>query len=459
LVGPISHARRVVMSKALCVSGPLNRPEATEMASGFSRHFSQRAREMKASDVRELLKLLQVPDMISFAGGMPDPQTFPIDFIRDITSDVLSKDGGKVLQYGVTEGYPPLRESITERMRDKGMDASVDNVMVVSGSQQVIDLMGKVFIDPKDVIVVSAPTYLAALTGFATYQTTFEPIPIDEDNMRLDLFEERVKKLTKRSNQPKIVYVLPNFHNPAGVTMPEANRKRLVDLASEYDFIILEDDPYGELRYVGEHLKPIKAFDDEGRVVYMGTFSKVLSPGLRVGWVVADPEILKKLIIAKQSTDVCTNVLGQAIAHEYMARKLMDKQIVKICEIYGRKLKTMLEGMDEFMPDGVTWLKPEGGMFLWVTLPEGFESPSLLEKTLKKRVAFVSGRAFFPDPRDGFSTMRLNFSHPKEDMITEGLRRLGSVINQEMVSKWDKTADKDEKRMADAVRGTLVGRN
>ncbi len=429
------------------------------MASGFSRHFSQRAREMKASDVRELLKLLQVPDMISFAGGMPDPQTFPIDFIRDITSDVLSKDGGKVLQYGVTEGYPPLRESITERMRDKGMDASVDNVMVVSGSQQVIDLMGKVFIDPKDVIVVSAPTYLAALTGFATYQTTFEPIPIDEDNMRLDLFEERVKKLTKRSNQPKIVYVLPNFHNPAGVTMPEANRKRLVDLASEYDFIILEDDPYGELRYVGEHLKPIKAFDDEGRVVYMGTFSKVLSPGLRVGWVVADPEILKKLIIAKQSTDVCTNVLGQAIAHEYMARKLMDKQIVKICEIYGRKLKTMLEGMDEFMPDGVTWLKPEGGMFLWVTLPEGLESPSLLEKTLKKRVAFVSGRAFFPDPRDGFSTMRLNFSHPKEDMITEGLRRLGSVINQEMVSKWDKTADKDEKRMADAVRGTLVGRN
>jgi 2-aminoadipate transaminase len=433
--------------------------EATEMASGFSRHFSQRAREMKASDVRELLKLLQVPDMISFAGGMPDPQTFPIDFIREIVSDVLSKDGGKVLQYGITEGYAPLRESITDRMKGKGMDVSVDNVMVVSGSQQVIDLMGKIFIDPKDVIVISAPTYLAALTGFGTYQATFEPVPIDKDNMRLDLFEERIKKLTKRSNQPKIVYVLPNFHNPAGVTMPEANRKRLVDLASEYDFIILEDDPYGELRYVGEHLRPIKAFDDEGRVVYMGTFSKVLSPGLRVGWVVADPEILKKLIIAKQSTDVCTNVLGQAIAHEYMSRKLMDKQIVKIREIYGRKLRIMLEGMDEFMPDGITWLKPEGGMFLWVTLPEGLESPSLLEKTLKKRVAFVSGRAFFPDPRDGFSTMRLNFSHPADELITEGLRRLGSVINQEMVSKWDKAADKDEKRMADAVRGTLVGRN
>ncbi len=428
------------------------------MARDFSRHFSQRAREMKASDVRELLKLLQVPDMISFAGGMPSSETFPVDMIRDIASDVLSKDGGKVLQYGITEGYTPLRESIAERMRGKGMDASSDDILVVSGSQQVIDLMGKMFIDPKDVIVISAPTYLTALTGFGTYQATFEPVPIDENNMRLDLFEERIKTLVKRANQPKIVYVLPNFHNPAGVTMPETNRKRLVDMAAEYDFIILEDDPYGELRYVGEHLKPIKAFDDEGRVVYMGTFSKVLSPGLRVGWVVADPEILKKLIIAKQSSDVCTNMLGQAIASEYMSRKLMDRQIGKIKEIYGRKLKIMLDGMDEFMPEGLTWMKPEGGMFLWATLPDGLESPTLLEKALKKRVAFVSGRAFFPNPRDGFSTMRLNFSYPSDDQLTEGLRRLGAVINQEMVSKWDKAADKDEKRISDAVRGSLVGR-
>ncbi|MEW5747296.1 MAG: PLP-dependent aminotransferase family protein [Candidatus Thermoplasmatota archaeon] len=429
------------------------------MARDFSRHFSQRAREMKASDVRELLKLLQVPDMISFAGGMPSPETFPADMIREIASEVLAKDSGRILQYGITEGYAPLRESIADRMRGKGMDASADDVLVVSGSQQVIDLMGKVFIDPKDVIVVSAPTYLTALTGFGTYQAAFEAVPLDQDNMRLDLFEERVKRLAKRSNQPKIVYVLPNFHNPAGVTMPEANRRRLVDMASEYDFIVLEDDPYGELRYSGEHLKPVKAFDDEGRVVYMGTFSKVLSPGLRVGWVVADPEILKKLIISKQSTDVCTNVLGQAIAHEYMARKLMDRQIKKIIEIYGRKLRLMLDGMEEFMPDGVKWLKPEGGMFLWATLPDGLESPPLLEKSLKKRVAFVSGRAFFPDPKDGFGTLRLNFSYPSDELITEGLRRLGAVINQEMVSKWDKSADKDEERMADAVRGSLVGRD
>jgi len=436
-----------------------SRHEAVEMSSGFERHYSQRARDMKASDVRELLKLLQVPDMISFAGGLPSPETFPVDVIREIADGVLSRDGGTVLQYGITEGYAPLRESISKRMAGKGMDVSIDNILVVSGSQQVLDLMGKVFIDPRDVVVVSAPTYLAALTALATYQTTFEPVPIDENNMRMDLFEERLKKLTKRSNQPKFVYALPNFQNPAGVTMPEASRKRLVDLASEYDFIVLEDDPYGELRYVGEHLKPIKAFDDEGRVVYMGTFSKVLSPGLRVGWVVADPEILKKLIIAKQSTDVCTNVLGQAIAQEYMARGLMDKQIEKIRDIYGRKMKIMLEGMDQFMPEGVTWMKPEGGMFLWVSLPEGMESPTLLEKALKKRVAFVSGRAFFPDPKDGFGTMRLNFSYPPDGIITEGLRRLGAVINQEMVSKWDKAADKDEKRMSEAMRGSLVGKD
>ena len=312
---------------------------------------------MKASDVRELLKLLQMPDMISFAGGMPNPEAFPVEMIREIASDVLSRDGEKVLQYGITEGYPALRGSIASRMSKKGMRAKQDDILVVSGSQQAIDLMGKVFIDPKDVIIVSAPTYLAALTGFGIFQPTYEAVPIDDSNMRMDLFKERLKKLARRSNQPKIVYVLPNFQNPAGVTMPEENRKELVEMANEYDFIILEDDPYGELRYVGKELRPLKSYDSEGRVVYMGTFSKVLSPGLRIGWVVAEEEILRKLIIAKQSTDVCTSVLGQAISHEYMSRGLMDKQIKRICDLYGRKLKTMLEGMEEFMREGVRWTR------------------------------------------------------------------------------------------------------
>ncbi|MCJ7464015.1 MAG: PLP-dependent aminotransferase family protein, partial [Thermoplasmata archaeon] len=269
------------------------------MAMNLARHFSERTKEMRASEVRELLKLLQVPDMISFAGGFPNPESFPTDLIREILLDVLKKDGAQALQYGITEGYAPLRESVAERMKKRGMDVSKENVLIVSGSQQAIDLMGKIFIDPRDTIVISAPTYLAALTNWAIMQATFESVPIDHDNMRMDIFEERVKRLSKRANPPEIVYVLPNFQNPAGVTMPEKNRKKLVDLASEYDFIVLEDDPYGDLRYEGDHIPPLKHWDDEGRVVYISTFSKILAPGLRVGWVVADPEILKKLIIAK----------------------------------------------------------------------------------------------------------------------------------------------------------------
>ncbi len=426
------------------------------MASHLSRHFSERAKELRASEVRELLKLLQVPDMISFAGGFPNPESFPAELVREIVNDVLKKDGAQALQYGITEGYMPLRESIAERMNKKGMNTTKDNILVVSGSQQVIDLTGKVFIDPKDLVVVTAPTYLTALTGWAVFQASFESVPIDKDNMRMDIFEERIRRLAKRSNAPVMVYALPNFQNPAGVTMPERNRRRLVDLASEYDFLILEDDPYGELRYRGTPIPPIKSFDDEGRVIYMSTFSKTLAPGLRVGWVVADPEILSKLVIAKQSADVCANVLGQRIAHEYIVRGHIDPQIEKIKALYSRKMDLMLDGMEEFMPEGISWTKPEGGMFLWVDLPEGMDSSELLKKALKKRVAFVTGKAFFADPKEGTGSLRLNFTHPSDQMITEGLRRLGSVLNQEIVSKWDKSAD--DRKIEDAVKGTFLNK-
>jgi 2-aminoadipate transaminase len=418
------------------------------MVNSLSRHFSERAKELRASEVRELLKLLQVPDMISFAGGFPNPDTFPAELIREIVNDVLKKDGAQALQYGITEGYMPLREAVAD---------TKDNILIVSGSQQVIDLVGKVFIDPKDTVVVTAPTYLTALTGWAVYQTTFESIPIDSNNMRMDIFEERMKKLAKRSNPPVIVYALPNFQNPAGVTMPLKNRKKLVDLASDYDFLILEDDPYGELRYRGEHIPPIKSFDDENRVIYMSSFSKILAPGLRVGWAVADEEILRKLVIAKQSADVCANVLGQRIAHEYIVRGHIDPQIEKTRKIYSRKMNLMLNGMEELMPKGITWTKPDGGMFIWVTLPESMDSAELLKKALKKRVAFVTGKAFFADPKDGTNTLRLNFTHPSDEMITEGLRRLGAVLNQEMVSKWDRSAE--DKRIEDVVKGTMLGRS
>ncbi len=430
------------------------------MPNNFSKHFAERTKEMKASEVRELLKLLQVPDMISFAGGFPNPESFPAEIVRQIVNDVLAKDGPQTLQYGVTEGYSPLREALAQRMEEKGVEeVSKDNILVTSGSQQSIDLMAKIFIDPRDTVVVSAPTYLAALTAFNVMQATYESIPIDSDNMRMDIFEERMKKLSRRANPPELVYVLPNFHNPAGVTMPEKNRRRLVDLSSDFDFLILEDDPYCELRYSGEPIKPIKSFDDEGRVVYISSFSKILSPGLRVGWLVADPEILKKLVIAKQSTDVCANVLGQRIAHEYISRGFIGPQLEKIKKLYGRKLDIMLAGMDEYMPRGMRWEKPQGGMFLWVTLPEGMDSGELLPKALKRRVAFVQGKAFFADPKEGRSTLRLNFTHPTDEQITEGVRRLGAVINQEMLSGWDRSGDQIDKKLQDALKGSLVGKS
>jgi len=426
------------------------------MASNFSKHFAERAKEMKASEVRELLKLLQVPGMISFAGGFPNPESFPTEIVRKIADEVLRKDGAQALQYGITEGYLPLRESVAARMNKKGMNVTKDNVIITSGSQQVIDLMGKMFIDPGDTVLVSSPTYLAALTAFNAYQANYESIPLDKDNMRMDLFEERIKRLSRRGKSPKIVYVLPNFHNPAGVTMPEKNRKKLVDLASDFDLIVLEDDPYSELRYVGEHLKPIKSFDDEGRVVYMGTFSKILAPGLRTGWLLADPEIHRKLVIAKQSTDVCTNVLSQRIAHEYVAQGFIDSQIEKIKMLYGRKLDIMLKGLEEYAPSEIKYVKPEGGMFVWITLPETIDSSELLQKALKKRVAFVTGKAFYADPTEGSHAMRLNFTHSSDDEITEGIKRLGAVMNQELVSRWDKSEDSS---VQDELGKTLIGKS
>ena len=405
------------------------------MPDRFENHFSARAKKLRASDVRELLKLLQAPDMISFAGGLPNPETFPVDIIRGIANDVLEGNAAKALQYGITEGYLPLRESLADRMRRKGMDVTTDNVIVVSGSQQVIDLVGKVFIDPGDGIVVSAPTYLTALTGFSVYDARFETVDIDDQNMRMDLFEDKLRQLRGDGRDPVIVYALPNFQNPAGVTMPDKNRRRLVDLANEYDLIVLEDDPYGELRYRGEDVPPIKSHDDEGRVLYMSTFSKILAPGFRVGWLVGDPGLLRKIIIAKQSADVCTNVLGQVISHEYMVGGHMDEQIAKIRRIYGRKMDIMLSSMEEHMPDDIDWMTPEGGMFLWATLPEGFSSGELLEKAVEQRVAFVSGRAFYPDPADGQRNLRLNFTYPSDELISEGVKRLGRVFDEALASR------------------------
>ncbi|MDI3475583.1 MAG: 2-aminoadipate transaminase [Thermococcaceae archaeon] len=398
----------------------------------FESYFSEKALKMKASEIRELLKLVETSDVISLAGGLPAPETFPVEVIKEITKEVLSKHADKALQYGTTKGFTPLRLALARWMEKRyGIPMSKVEVMIVAGSQQALDLIGRVFIDPGDIVVVEAPTYLAALNAFKFYEPEFVSIPMDDDGMKVDLLEEKLKKLKAEGKRVKFVYTVSTFQNPAGVTMSLERRKHLIELASEYDFLIVEDNPYSELRYSGEPIPPIKHFDDEGRVIYLGTFSKIFAPGFRLGWVSAHPHFIRKMEIAKQAVDLCANPFGQVIAWKYVEDGHLDRHIPRVIEFYKPRRDAMLEALEEYMPEGVRWTKPDGGMFIWVTLPEGIDTKLMMEKAVAKGVAYVPGEAFFAH-RDVKNTMRLNFTYVPEEKIREGVRRLAEVIEEEM---------------------------
>ena len=395
-------------------------------------YFSEKALRMKASEIRELLKLVETSDVISMAGGLPNPETFPKEEINQITQEVLEEYGDKALQYGTTKGFTPLRVEIAEWLRRRyDVPISKVDIMIVSGSQQALDLIGRTFIDPGDIIIVEAPTYLAALQAFKYYEPKFIQIPLDDEGMRMDLLEEKLKELKAQGKKPKIVYTVPTFQNPAGVTMTKERRKRLLELASEYDFIIVEDDPYGELRYSGKPVPPIKRWDVEGRVIYLGTFSKILAPGFRLGWIAGEPHFIRKLEISKQSIDLCTNTFGQVVAWKFMEKGLLEKHIPKIIEFYRPKRDVMLDCLEEFMPGGVVWTRPEGGMFVWASVPEGIDTKEMIKEAVARGVAYVPGEAFFAD-RSVKNTMRLNFTYVDEEKIKEGIRRLGETIKEEI---------------------------
>ncbi|ASJ03724.1 aminotransferase [Thermococcus profundus] len=398
----------------------------------FDSFFSEKAMLMKASEVRELLKLVETSDVISLAGGLPAPETFPVETIKKIAVEVLEEHADKALQYGTTKGFTPLRLALA-RWMEKRYDIPMSKVeiMTVAGSQQALDLIGRVFLNPGDPIVVEAPTYLAAIQAFKYYDPEFISIPLDDKGMRVDLLEEKLEELRKQGKRVKIVYTVSTFQNPAGVTMSVDRRKKLLELANEYDFLIVEDGPYSELRYSGEPTPPIKHFDDYGRVIYLGTFSKILAPGFRIGWVAAHPHLIRKMEIAKQSIDLCTNTFGQAIAWKYVENGYLDEHIPKIIEFYKPRRDAMLEALEEYMPEGVEWTKPEGGMFVWVTLPEGIDTKLMMERAVAKGVAYVPGEAFFVH-RDKKNTMRLNFTYVPEETIREGVRRLAETIKEEM---------------------------
>ncbi|WP_297090481.1 PLP-dependent aminotransferase family protein [Thermococcus sp.] len=398
----------------------------------FEAYFSDKAQGMKASEIRELLKLVEAGNVISLAGGLPAPETFPVEIIKEITAEVITHHADKALQYGTTKGFTPLRLALADWMEKRyGIPTSKVEIMMVAGSQQALDLIGRVFINPGDIVVVEGPTYLAALNAFKYYDPEFLSIPMDDDGMIVDILEEKLRKLSAEGKKVKFVYTVSTFQNPAGVTMSLERRKRLIELAREYDFLIVEDSPYSELRYSGEPIPPIKHFDDEGRVLYLGTFSKIFAPGFRLGWIAAHPHFIRKIEIAKQAVDLCANPFGQVIAWKYVADGHLDRHIPKVIEFYRPRRDAMLEALEEYMPEGVKWTKPDGGMFIWVTLPEGIDTKLMAEKAIRKGVAYVPGEAFFAH-RDVKNTMRLNFTYVPEDKIRDGVKRLAEVIEEEM---------------------------
>jgi len=411
------------------------------MTTPWNHRYAQRMHNMGSSLLRELLKLTQDTEIISFAGGLPAPEVFPVEAFKEASSKVLQEQGHRALQYGASEGYFPLRQWIVEHMARYGIKARVENVLITSGSQQALDLIGKVMINPGDLILTELPTYLGALQAWRAYQAEFTSIPVDEDGIRTDLLEEAL------CSGPKFMYILPNFQNPAGVTLSLERRKFLVDIADVYGIPIIEDDPYGELRYEGDHVTPLVVLDSQklsrqtdngnvqgflrGNVIYISTFSKTLAPGLRLAWIVAPADVINHCVIAKQGMDLHTSTFVQMTAYELIKDGFLRDHVRHIREVYGYRRNVMLDALERYFPEGTTWTKPNGGLFLWVTLPEGIDTLALMPTALENKVAYVPGSAFYA--AEGLpNTFRLNFSNATPEQIEIGIKRLGGVLEEEL---------------------------
>ena len=383
--------------------------------------FAARMDAMKPSSIRELLKMTERPEVISFAGGLPAPGLFPIDDIRLATERVFTESGARAFQYGVTEGVSPLREQIAAEMAGRQVTCSADDVLVTTGSQQGLDLLGKIYLDPGDVILTETPTYLAAIQAFQCFQARFLPVATDDQGV----IPEAVDELAA-SCQPRFLYVIPNFQNPTGRTLSLERRRQLVAIAQRRNFVIVEDDPYGRLRYRGEHLPPVKSFDDSGCVVYLSTLSKTVAPGFRTGWIVASPAIRDKLVIAKQASDLHTSSFDQLVLERYLRDFDNRRHVDKVCAAYGERYAVMDEALRRHLSDGYSWTRPEGGMFLWVSGPQTLDTFSLLARSIENGVAFVPGADFFPGG-GGRNNMRLNFSNADPASIRTGIARLAEI--------------------------------
>jgi 2-aminoadipate transaminase len=397
----------------------------------FNHLYSDRAGKMRGSVIRELLKVTQDPEIISFAGGLPNPRSFPIEDIKSVLDAVIDHYGKTALQYGTTHGLDELREALAERSSKDGINTTKENIIITNGSQQSLDAIGKIFLNPGDTAIVGLPTYLGGINAFRSYECNLVGVPLDKDGMRVDILEETIIKLLKENILPKFIYVIPSFQNPAGVVMPESRRKKLIEIANEYNLVVVEDDPYGKLRYDGPVVKPIKAYDDVGRVIYVSTFSKILAPGFRIAWNISSNDITRKIALCKQALDLCTSTFTQYVVNEFMRLGSLDLHIMKICQMYKPKRDIMMKSMERHFPKGYVCHKPNGGLFAWVTLQEGIDTEILFLDAIKQKVAYVHGKAFHVDG-GGERSMRLNFSYSTDEQLEEGIKRLGNVINEKL---------------------------
>lgn len=402
----------------------------------MKRHISKRASGTKRSAIRELLKLTEKPEIISFAGGLPDPETFPHEELAEIAADELRGHYRNVLQYGLSEGSLTLRRVVINWLRSQGLDLRMEQVLVTTASQQGLDLLAKAFIDPGDVVFCGLPTYLGAIQAFNLFQTDMIGIPLEEDGMDLYILEQRITEAIRAGKILKAIYVIPDFQNPAGITMSLAKRKRLLEIARREDLLIFEDNPYGQLRFAGEAVPSLRSMDTDGRVIMLLTLSKVLAAGLRLAFLFADGDLMEVLVRMKQASDLCTSKLTQHLAARYIRDYGIEDHLRLLRERYHAKRDAMVAALEKYMPpdEGISWTCPDGGLFLWVRLPEGVDTEEMFPHALEHKVAYIIGSAFHIDG-SGRNTMRLSFSVTSEEEIEEGIKRLSQVVREELAAQ------------------------
>ncbi len=399
------------------------------MYPNLDNYFSDMSKRAKKSAIRELLKLTKEPGIISFAGGLPAPETFPVEELREVTDEVLKKEAAFALQYGTTEGDDLLREQLVKRYQEMGLKITKENLVITTASQQSLDFLGRVFINKGDKVIVEFPSYLGALQAFNAFGAEPVGIPSDDHGMDPKLLEAKLAELQAKGEQVKFMYIIPDFQNPSGVTMPEFRRKEIIEIAHKYHVLIVEDSPYRELRFEGEAQPTIYQLDDQGTTITLGTFSKIFVPGFRIGWVIADPKIIDKFVTTKQSVDLCTPPFVQRIAGRYMERGLFATKLGDIIKLYKHKKDLMMDCFEKYLPEGVKWTNPEGGLFLFVYLPEHMDAEKLFKIAIANKVAFVLGTVFYCDG-SGKNTLRINFSYCSDEQIVEGVKRLGQAIRE-----------------------------